>query len=171
ITGIGNDPLRAPGKKHLAIFVNPVLLFLSLQEVIRVDVFEPDKDTLAAGARRFLDKIRDAVTERIDLDDELQSEPLALAHRNEAVKDRLPITITREIVIGDEKAENVLREIGAHQALDIVSVSPARLSPLHIDDRAKAALERAAPPRIEGADCLAVTPHDVEWQERGYLRL
>ena len=51
VAGIGDDPLGAPGKEHLAIFVHAVLLLLSLQEVIGVDVFEPDKNALAAGAR------------------------------------------------------------------------------------------------------------------------
>src|SRR5262245_19986087 len=109
--------------------MNPVLLFLRLQEVVWVDVLEPDKDTLAAGTRRLLDKIRDAVTERIDLDDELQFEPFALAHRDEAVKDRLPIAVAREIVIGDEEAKNALREVGAHQAFDVVGLTPARFPP------------------------------------------
>jgi len=32
--------------------VHPVLLLLGLQQIVRVDVFEPDKDPLAAGTRR-----------------------------------------------------------------------------------------------------------------------
>ena len=151
--------------------MHPVLLFLGLQQIVGVDVFEPDKDPLAAGARRLLDEVRDAVAERVDLDDELQPEPLALAHLDQTVEDRLPIPVAREIVVGDEKTEDALGEIGAHQPLDIVGVAPARLAPLHIDDRAKAALERAAAPGVEGADRLAVAPHDVERQKRRHLLL
>jgi len=72
VAGIGDDPLGAPGEKHPAVFVHPVLLLLGLQQIVRVDVFEPDEDPLAAGVRRLLDKVRDAVAEGVDLDDELQ---------------------------------------------------------------------------------------------------
>ncbi len=171
IAGVSDDPLGAPGEKHLAVFMHPVLLFLGLQQIVGVDVFEPDKDPLAAGARRLLDKIRDAVAERVDLDDELQAEPFALAHLDQAIEDCLPIAVARKIVVGDEKAEDALREVGAHQTLDIVGVAPARFAALHIDDRAKAALERAAAPGIERADRLAIAAHDIERQKRGYLLL
>src|SRR4029077_2007834 len=114
---------------------------LGLQQIVGVDIFEPNKDPLAAGARRLLDKVRDAVAERVDLDDELQPEPLALAHLDQPVEDRLPIAVAREIVIGDEEAEDALAKVGAHQPLDIIGIAPARLPPLHIDDRAKAALK------------------------------
>src|ERR1700720_1907947 len=83
----------------------PVLLFLGLQQIVGVDVFEPDKDPLAAGPRRLLDKVRDAVAQGVDLDDELQSQPLALAHLDQAVENRLPVPVAREIV-GDEKPED-----------------------------------------------------------------
>ena len=99
------------------------------------------------------------------------SSPSLLAHLDQPVEDRLPIAVAREIVVGDEEAEDALGEVGAHQALDIVGVAPARLAPLHIDDRAKAALERAAAPGIEGADRLAIAPHDVERQKRRHLLL
>jgi hypothetical protein len=102
------------------------------------------------------------VAEGVDLDDELQPEPLAFAHLDEAVEDRLPVAVAREIVVGDEEAKDALSQVGAHQALDVVGVAPARFAPLHIDDRAKAALKRAAAPGVEGADRLAVAPHDIE---------
>jgi hypothetical protein len=171
VAGIGDDPLGPPGEKHLAVFVHTVLLFLRLQQIVGVDVFEPDEQALAAGARRLLDEIRDAVAERVDLNDELQFEPVALAHLDQPVEDRLPVPIAREIVVGDEEAEDTLREVGAHQALDIVGVAPARLAALHIDDRAKAALERAAAAGVEGANRLAIAPHDVGRQKRRHLPL
>src|SRR5258707_11559 len=64
VSGIGDDPLSAPGEKHLAVFVHPVLLFLGLQQIVGVDLFEPDKDPLAAGARGSLDKIKDTKRSR-----------------------------------------------------------------------------------------------------------
>ncbi len=63
IAGVGGDPLGPPGEEHLAVFVHPVLLFLGLQQIVGVDVFEP----LAAGARRLLNKVRYAMAERVDL--------------------------------------------------------------------------------------------------------
>ncbi len=171
IAGVSDDPLGAPGEEHPAVFVHPVLLLLGLQQIVGVDVFEPDKDPLAAGTRRLLDEVGNAVAEGVDLDDELQTEPFALAHLDEAVENRLPVPVAREIIVGNEEAEHALSEVGAHQPFDIIGVAPARLATLHIDDRAKAALERAAAPGVEGADRLAIAPHDVERQKRRHLLL
>jgi hypothetical protein len=44
--------------------VHPVLILFGLQQIVGVDVFETDKDSLAAGARRLLDEIRDAMAQR-----------------------------------------------------------------------------------------------------------
>jgi hypothetical protein len=55
--------------------VHPVLLLFGLQQIVGVDVFEPDKDPLAAGVRRLLDKVRDAVAQRVDLDGNWSSRP------------------------------------------------------------------------------------------------
>ena len=68
--------------------------------------------------------------------------------------------------IGDEKAEHTLRQIGAHQPLDIIGIAPARFPAPDIDDRAKAALERTAAPSIDKApDRLAITAHDIDRQK------
>ena len=93
------------------------------------------------------------------------------AHLDQPVEDRLPIAVAGEIVVGDEKAKDALGQIGAHQPLDIVGVAPARFPALDIDDRAKAALKRAAAPGIEGADGLAIAAHDVDRQKRRHLLL
>jgi hypothetical protein len=45
----------------------------------------PIKTRLQPARAAFSTKIRDAVAERIDLDDEPQPEPFALAHLDEAV--------------------------------------------------------------------------------------
>ena len=131
----------------------------------------PIKTRLQPARAAFSTKFGMRWHERVDLDDELQPEPFPLAHLDQPVEDRLPIAVAREIVVGDEEAEDALGEVGAHQPLDIVGIAPARFAPLHIDDRAKAALERAAAPGVEGADRLAVAPHDVERQKRGDLLL
>ena len=109
--------------------MHPVLLLFGLQQIVGVDVFETNKDSLAAGARRLLDKVRDAEAQRVDPDDELQLQALLLAHLDQPVENRLPIVVARKIVVGDEEAEDALRQIGAHQALDIVGVAPRDLRP------------------------------------------
>ena len=87
----------------------------------------------------------------------------------EAVEDRLPVLVAREVVVGDEVAHDALGDVGADQALDIVGGAEARLAPLHVDDGAEAALEGAAAPGVEAGDRAAVTAHHGRGQERGRL--
>ena len=79
----------------------------------------------------------------------LKASPSLLAHLDQAVEDRLPVPVAGEIVVGDEEAVDALGQVDAHHPLDVVGVAPARLAPLHVDDRAEAALERAAAPGVE----------------------
>ena len=60
--------------------------------------------------------------------------------------------ISREIIVGDEEPDHAFFQMRAQQPLDVVSGPVARLAPLHVDDRAEAALERAAAPGIERPD-------------------
>ena len=90
--------------------------------------------------------------QRIDLNDEIEVEAFGVAHRDQAIEDRLPILVAGEIVVGDEEMIDALREIGANDRLDVVGRAIARLAPLHVDDRAERALERAAAPRVEAGD-------------------
>ncbi len=61
----------------------------------------------------------------------------------------LPVAVAGEIVVGDEEVVDALREVLAHQRLDIVGRAAARLAALHVDDGAERALERAAAAGIE----------------------
>jgi len=88
--------------------------------------------------------MRDAVTQRIDLDDEFDVHPGAFAQRDEAVEDRFPILVAREVVVGDEETVHAVRNVAADDLFDIVGAAPARLASLHVDDGAEAALERTA---------------------------
>ena len=126
----------------------------------------PIKTRLHPARAAFSMKLGMLVAQGVDLDDEVQRQPLLLAHLDQAVEDRLPIAVAREIVVGDEEAVDALRQVGAHQPLDVVGVAPARLAPLHVDDRAEAALERATAPGVEGAERLAVAPDDLDRQKR-----
>ena len=58
-----------------------VILFCRFfaEKLVRIDVLEADEDAVDAGAARFGDEVRDAVAQRVDLDDELDVGPLALA--------------------------------------------------------------------------------------------
>ena len=75
--------------------------------------------------------------------------PVLLAQLDQAIEDRLPIAVAREVVVGDEEPGDALRRIGAHDLLDVVGGAIARLAALHVDDGAEAALERAAAAGIE----------------------
>ena len=87
--------------------------------------------------------------ERVDLQDQLDAELLALAQLDQPVEDRFPIAVAGEIVVGDEKACNPLRRVGTHDRLDVVGSAVTRYAALHVDDGAEAALKRAAAAGIE----------------------
>ena len=125
-----------------------------------IDVLQADEDRVAAGASRLLDEVRDAVAERVDLQQEPDFEALLLAQFDEAIEDRLPIAVAGEIVVGDEKARDPLRGVGAHDRLDVVGGPIAGLAPLNVDDRAEAALERAAAPGVEAGVVSRDPRHD-----------
>ncbi len=159
VAGIGHDFLRPPRQKHLAIFPNLVLALLRSHQGFGVDVLKPEEDSRAAGARRFLDETGNAVTQRVDLQQEADVEFVALAQFDQAIEDRLPVAIAGEIVVGDEEAGDALRGVGAHDGLDVVGRAVARLSALHVDDGAKAALERAAAAGVK-AGIMSGHPRD-----------
>ena len=136
-------------QQHLAVFPDLVLALLGAEEQFRIDVLEPDEHERCAGARRLLDEVRDAMAERVDLQDQLDPEFVAFAQFDQPVEDRFPVAVAGEIVVGDKKACYALRGIGAHDRLDVVGGAVARYAPLHVDDGAEAALKRAAAAGIE----------------------
>ena len=71
----------------------------------------PMNTCVAARARRLLDETRNAVAQRVDLQDERNLELLALAQFDQPVEDRLPIAVAREIVVGDEEPRDALAEL------------------------------------------------------------
>ncbi len=127
---------------------------------------KPEEDRGAAGARRLLDEIRNAVAQRVDLQQQLDVEFVALAQFDQPVEDRLPIAVAGEIVVGDEKPRNALRRIGAHDRLDVVGRAVARFAALHIDDGAEAALERTAAAGIEARIMAGDPRHHRTRQDR-----
>ena len=109
------------------------------------------------------------MAERVDLQQEPDPEAVLLAQFDQAIEDRLPVAVAGEIVVGDEKARDVLRGVGAHDRLDIVGGAIARLAPLDVDDGAEAALERAAASGVEAGVVPGDFGHDgarQHWNRR-----
>ena len=106
----------------------------------------PMKTALQPARAAFSMKPRNGpVAERVDLQQEPDPKTLILRKSIQAIEDRLPVAVAGEIVIRNEEARDRLRGVGAHDRLDIVGSSVARLAALNVDDGAEAALERAAP--------------------------
>ena len=167
VAGIGDDARLFPREQHVAVFGDLVLALLGAHQIVRVDVLQPDEDALDARARAFLDEVRNAVAERIDLDDEGDLDAFGSRARwISRSRIDLPILVAGEIVVGDEEAVQPLRHIGAHDLLDIVGRAAARFAPLHIDDGAEGALIGTAAARIEAGDA-ARRAHDAVGDENG----
>ena len=81
-------------------------------------------------------------------------------------KKLLPVPVAGEIVVGDEEGLDPLREILADDRLEVVGGAEAALAPLDVDDRAEAALERAAAAEIEArplpASCARAIPCGIQ---------
>ena len=89
------------------------------------------------------------MAERVDLDDEADVEFLHLAQMDDAVDDRFPVLVAREIIVGDEERPQALCVVRAHDLLDVFRRATARLAALHVDDGAERALVRAAAAGVE----------------------
>src|SRR5215471_18738085 len=68
VAGAGDGAVFAPFLQHQPVFSDLVLVLLAGEQIVRVDVFKTDKDAANAGRHRLFDKVRDAVTQRVDLD-------------------------------------------------------------------------------------------------------
>ena len=51
IAGEGERPVRAPLLQHVAIIGDLVLAFLGADQIVRIDVLQPDEDAPHAGLR------------------------------------------------------------------------------------------------------------------------
>ena len=166
VAGIGPDTDRLPGQQHVAVFGDLVLPLLGGEQIIRIDVLEPDEDAGDAGAFGFGDEIRNFVAQRVDLDQKAHVHAVLLAQLDDAVEDRFPVLVAGEIVVGDEEAVDAVFEILAQDALDVIRTSAARFAALHIDDGAERALERTAAAGVEGRHVADGLAHRIAGQER-----
>ncbi len=60
-----------------------------------------------------------------------EAEPVVFAQLDQPVEYLLPIAVAGEIIVGDKKAEDPLRRVGAHHPLDIVGVRSVICAPGH----------------------------------------
>ena len=149
IAGISDGAVVAPHLQHLTVFGDLVLPLLGGDQVVRVDVLQPDEGAPHAGLGRFLDEARNLVAERIDLDGEADIHAVAVPHLDQAVEQRLPILVAREIVVGDEEPLDAFGVVFPHDLFQIVDRADAALAALHVDDGAERALIRTAAPEID----------------------
>ena len=70
VAGVGDGAVVAPLLQHLAVFGDLVLPLLGGDQIVGIDVLEPDEHAPHAGLRRLLDEVRDLVAQRVDLDGE-----------------------------------------------------------------------------------------------------
>ena len=153
VAGIGQDAGILPRQQHLAIFGDLVLPLVGRCETLRIDALQPEKHPRDAGRLGLVDEAVDLVTQRVDLDHQLDVLAAGLrdlaAQLGEPIEDLLPILVAGEIVVGHEEPEHALREIFAHQPFDVVGAAAARLAALHVDDGAERALIGTAAPGVE----------------------
>ena len=67
-----------------------------------------------AALGRLLDKIRNLVAQRIDLDREADIHALIDLHLDHAVEQRFPLAVAGKVVVGDEEALDTLGIVLAH---------------------------------------------------------
>src|SRR5215468_837224 len=167
VTRIGDGAVIAPHLQHFPIFGDLVLPLLGGDEIVRIDVLQPNKDPPHAGPGGFLDELRNLMAKGVDLDGESDIHPLALPQLDHAVEQRLPITIAREIIVRDEEPLDTLRIIITYDLFQIVGRADAALAALHIDDGAKRALVGTAAAEIDARQRAGGPPHMLTRQEWG----
>jgi hypothetical protein len=127
---------------------------------------ESDKNSSAAGASSLCDEIRNLVTERVDLNSQMNIEVLLGPELNNSVEDRLPVFVAREIVVADEVVAHALPLPGANQLFNVIRASKPGFTALNIDDCAEAATERTSAARVEGTGRTQIAVYVVLRQKR-----
>src|SRR5215510_13137594 len=89
---------------------------------------------------------------------------MPFAQLDDAIENCFPVTITREVVVGNEVGGDSRSVVGADQSLHVVGAAIARLATLYVDDGAEAAAERTAAAAIERADISEVAPDELRRQ-------
>src|SRR5262245_64005806 len=111
VARIGDDAVLAPFLQHGTVFGDLVLPLLGLDQVVRIDVFQPEERPLDPRLRRLLDEIGDLVAQRIDLDSEADVHAFLEPQLDQPVEQRLTLAIASEIVLGYVEAGDALGDI------------------------------------------------------------
>ena len=160
VTGTGDGAMVAPFLQHLPVVGNLVLALLGGNEIVGVDVLEPNEYPAHACACCLLDEIRDLVAERVDLDGKPDLGAICGPQRDQAIEQRFPVAVAGEIVVGDEKSPDVLGIVVADDLLHVVRRTESALAPLHVDDGAEGALVWTAATEIHARE-RSSRPADV----------
>src|ERR1700722_14080508 len=149
VAGERERAMGAPLLQHDAIFGDLVLPLLGGDEILGVDVLEPDKDAPRPRFRRLLDEIRNLVAQGVDLDSEAAVDALFLK-LDHPVEQDLPVAVAGEVVVRDKKPVDSLLPVLANDLFQIIGRAEAALAPLHVDDGAERALIGTAAPEVDG---------------------
>src|SRR5262249_21741249 len=151
VAGVDDDAGVVPLLDDALILLDFVLrLALGLQ-VVRVDALHPDEDLRAAGLGGERDEVL-RLLRQIDLHHERDFDAF-LAQLDNLEEGLAPELFSREIVVGEKvKSHAVLEIVGAQERGDALRATLAHLAPLHVDDRAERAGERAAARGVGGAE-------------------
>jgi hypothetical protein len=94
-------------------------------------------------------KFGDPVAQRVHLDRKADLQAFADPQLDHPVKQRFPMAIAREIVVGDKESPVALAVVFADRAFEIVGGAKPALAALDVDDRAERTLVGAAAAEIE----------------------
>ena len=125
VAAIGNDAGMFPCQQHLSVIGDLVLAFLGAEQAVGIDILKPDENTLNARPLCLFDKVRQLMTQRIDLDDKTDIQFFGLAKVDQFVEDDLPVLVSGKIVISYKERMQALSDVGADDLFNVLGRTPA----------------------------------------------
>src|SRR5581483_8259184 len=119
VARISDHMRRFPSQQHLAVLGDPVLTLLGGHKIRGIYVLKADEHPPDACTSTLLYEVRNAVAQRVDLDDQPELQFLRLAQFNEPVEDGLPFSVASEIVVGDEETTQALSKVRTHNIFNV----------------------------------------------------
>ncbi len=117
---VAEDARFVPGGNQIAVAVHLVLPFAGRLQIVVPQRLHADEHLDAPSAGRFLDEPRNARRLRVHLHHEVDGHALALAKLDQAVEDRLPLRIAREVVVREEVVVDAAPPVDAVVRPDVV---------------------------------------------------
>src|SRR5689334_5409091 len=74
VAAAGQHPSLLPGQQHFSILGDFILLLLGADEGVRIYILKSDENSPNARPRRFFNKVRETMAQRVHLNNELQLE-------------------------------------------------------------------------------------------------